>query len=207
MTILATGIEPFVRRLVHEGRGEISSDDIDHRELLKAINQNWKCFSGTWAKSNYGFVIVLLDFANDKWAHAHKSNLFDNRDITTSIDHVKRLLDATNTTEATEAKIELEKIEKEFGDFVRSTQPQKPDIVNGAIEINENHTADNISGKKVLCPACEKFYFKTWPLGWDGHALKCSGLSKNSHSERKSEFLHRFGYLIKAHRGKYLRRP
>ncbi|MGU9950771.1 MAG: Swt1 family HEPN domain-containing protein [Gammaproteobacteria bacterium WSBS_2016_MAG_OTU1] len=205
MTVLAKGIEPFVRRLLHEGRGKFSSEKIDARVLLKAINQNWKCFSGTLAMSDHGCVKVLLDFANDKWAH--KNKLFDNSDITTSIDHVKRLLDAANTIEATEEKIELEKIEKEFGDFVRSTQPQKPDIVNGAIEINENHTADNISGKKVLCPACEKFYFKTWPLGWDGHALKCSGLSKNSHSERKSEFLHRFGYLIKAHRGKYLRRP
>ncbi len=239
MTILAKGIEPSVRRLVHEGRGsKIPSVSMDARVLLKAVNENWKCFNGTWAKSNHGFAMVLLDFANNRWAH--KNNLFDNSDITTSIDQVKRLLDAANTTEATEAKIELEKIKKEFDDFVRSTQPQKLDIVktlvyyrlvlmnltpinilvdwlqiwkhltqsqktdtvNDAIEINENHTADNISGKKVICPACEKIYFKKWPLGWDGHALKCSGLSKNSHSERKREFLRRFGYLIKAHRDK-----
>lgn len=45
-----------------------------------------------------------------------------------------------------------------------------------------------------LCPACQVFEFKQWPLGWDAHtAHRCAGLSGGDPETRKAEFRKRFG--------------
>ena len=57
---------------------------------------------------------------------------------------------------------------------------------------------DQVVGKKVLCPACRSLVFKTWPEGWDAHAEhKCSGLTANDASRRKTEFKRRYGFLFR----------
>lgn len=40
-----------------------------------------------------------------------------------------------------------------------------------------------------VCPACNTFEFKMWPVGCDAHAAhKCTGIGVNNPAERKRLF-------------------
>jgi len=68
----------------------------------------------------------------------------------------------------------------------------------GAITNPDELRADQIIGRKVLCPSCRRLVFKSWPEGWDGHAAgPCRGLSKGDARSRKHEFKTRFGHLFR----------
>jgi hypothetical protein len=57
-----------------------------------------------------------------------------------------------------------------------------------------------IKNKYTICPACLDLPKSGNPFknlsGWDGHALKCEGLSPGSHIEKKNEFREKFSYLL-----------
>ncbi len=67
--------------------------------------------------------------------------------------------------------------------------------------INPNGlTAKDVSGKNVLCPACQRkvFVFARWPFGWDAHAAhSCDGLEAGTPDARKREYKTRFEHLFK----------
>jgi uncharacterized protein (DUF433 family) len=70
---------------------------------------------------------------------------------------------------------------------------------NGAITNAEDLRADQVVGKKVLCPGCRRLVFKSWPEGWDGHAaVRCRGIARSEARTRKAEFKARFGYLFRS---------
>ena len=66
----------------------------------------------------------------------------------------------------------------------------KPIINNdGAIANAAVLMADDVTHRRVVCPACVEKVFEMWPEGWDARAAyKCSGLSGESPEERKAEF-------------------
>lgn len=58
--------------------------------------------------------------------------------------------------------------------------------------------ADQVVGRKVLCPACRKLVFQSWPEGWDAHAEhRCAGLTATDATRRKQEFKKRYGHLFR----------
>ena len=62
----------------------------------------------------------------------------------------------------------------------------------------EKLTAAEVIGRRVLCPACHKKEFKTWPMGWDSHvAHACPGVSGDTQSQRKALFKNTFAHLFK----------
>jgi uncharacterized protein (DUF433 family) len=70
---------------------------------------------------------------------------------------------------------------------------------SGAITNAEELRADQVIGKKVLCPSCRRLVFKSWPEGWDGHAAeRCRGIARQDARARKAEYKARFGYLFRS---------
>jgi hypothetical protein len=72
--------------------------------------------------------------------------------------------------------------------------PHSRAVVTDAVK----HCADELAGRRVLCPACESKVFEQWPLGWDGHALVCAGIDLVGERDRKHEFRTRFGNLFRS---------
>ncbi len=67
-------------------------------------------------------------------------------------------------------------------------------IVNGA-----DLRANQVVGRKVLCPACRTMVFQLWPEGWDSHAEhRCAGITAVDPVRRKAEFKRRYGHLFRA---------
>ena len=70
--------------------------------------------------------------------------------------------------------------------------------VNGVIVNAADLTADDVALERVLCPACGRKVFESWPLGWDAHAAHpCPGLAFGDEGERKAEYRRRFGHLFR----------
>jgi uncharacterized protein (DUF433 family) len=70
---------------------------------------------------------------------------------------------------------------------------------SGAILNAEELRADQVIGRRVLCPGCRRLVFRSWPEGWDGHAAgRCRGLAGSGGEARKAEFKHRFGGLFRS---------
>ncbi len=66
-------------------------------------------------------------------------------------------------------------------------------IVN-ALEL----AAEQVIGRRVLCPGCLTLIFRSWPEGWDGHAARrCRGLKAREPEARKAEFKRRFEHLFR----------
>ncbi|MFV8817121.1 DUF429 domain-containing protein [Haliea sp. E17] len=50
----------------------------------------------------------------------------------------------------------------------------------------------------MVCPACQTYNFKRWPLGWDAHAAhRCEGVEGDSPEARKADFKARFLVPVK----------
>ena len=79
--------------------------------------------------------------------------------------------------------------------------PESPAIrrdVNGVIVNAAELTADDVALQRVLCPACERKVFKSWPLGWDAHAAHpCPGVAMGNDAERKAEYRRRYKHLFR----------
>ena len=68
----------------------------------------------------------------------------------------------------------------------------------GAIINPADLSADQVVGRKVLCPACRKLVFQSWPEGWDAHAEhRCAGVTATDPVRRKQEFKKRYGHLFR----------
>jgi hypothetical protein len=68
----------------------------------------------------------------------------------------------------------------------------------GVVRNAEELRADQVIGRKVLCPACRSLVFQAWPGGWDAHAAtRCRGLAAGGPAARKAEFKRRFGALFR----------
>src|SRR4030095_957420 len=69
------------------------------------------------------------------------------------------------------------------------------DVIQNADELS----ADQVVGRKVLCPACRKLVFQSWPEGWDAHAEhRCAGVTATDPARRKTEFKKRYGHLFRS---------
>ncbi|MBF0379995.1 MAG: hypothetical protein HQL69_03200 [Magnetococcales bacterium] len=90
---------------------------------------------------------------------------------------------------------------------VTSRGVKKDKVYNNVIVNAADLDRDSITSKKVLCPCCYEYVFKSWPLGWDSHAsYVCEGLNSGRKSDRdskqekidkrKKEFKKRFGKLF-----------
>jgi len=67
-------------------------------------------------------------------------------------------------------------------------------VINNAADLS----ADQVVGRKVLCPACRKLVFRSWPEGWDAHAEhRCAGITAVDPTRRKNEFKKRYGHLFR----------
>jgi hypothetical protein len=61
--------------------------------------------------------------------------------------------------------------------------------------------SDQVTNRKVLCPACRGLVFQKWPEGWDSHAEhRCSGVTAIDAEGRKREFKRRYRHLFQAGR-------
>lgn len=68
----------------------------------------------------------------------------------------------------------------------------------GVITNTGDLRADQVVGRKTLCPACRTLVFQAWPEGWDSHAEhRCSGILANRPADRKTEFKRRYGHLFR----------
>jgi hypothetical protein len=68
----------------------------------------------------------------------------------------------------------------------------------GVIQNGDELSADQVVGRKVLCPACRKLVFQSWPEGWDAHAEhRCAGITAVDPVRRKGEFKKRYGHLFR----------
>lgn len=65
-------------------------------------------------------------------------------------------------------------------------------IVNAAVL-----TADVVLHERVSCPACADKDFVDWPVGWDGHAKVCAGVSASDELGRVAEFRTAVAHLIR----------
>ncbi len=68
---------------------------------------------------------------------------------------------------------------------------------DGAITNAEDLTADDLAEEKVLCPACRRKVFASWPEGWDGHAGYACGIAGDTPEERKANFKERYRRLFR----------
>jgi len=60
---------------------------------------------------------------------------------------------------------------------------------DGAIANAAVLSVDDVTHRRVVCPACAEKVFEMWPEGWDAHAAhKCGGLSGEAQEDRKAEF-------------------
>jgi uncharacterized protein (DUF433 family) len=58
--------------------------------------------------------------------------------------------------------------------------------------------SDQVTRRKVLCPACRALVFQLWPEGWDSHAEhRCSGITAIDPQARKREFKKRYQHLFR----------
>ena len=91
----------------------------------------------------------------------------------------------------------LQQVPPEVPPAQRSLLPRLD--ANGAIINAEDLRADQVVGKKVLCPSCRRLVFRSWPEGWDGHAAeRCRGIAHQDARARKAEYKARFGYLFRS---------
>lgn len=74
-----------------------------------------------------------------------------------------------------------------------------PRIDRAGVILNaEELAADQVIGRKVLCPACRTLAFQSWPGGWDAHAAtRCRGLAGRDPVARKAEFKRRYEVLFR----------
>ena len=63
--------------------------------------------------------------------------------------------------------------------------------------INDELTADDVAGQRVLCPGCGKKVFESWPEGWDAHAGYRCNMPGATIEDRKLTFKNQFGHLFK----------
>jgi len=74
----------------------------------------------------------------------------------------------------------------------------KPVLQNNVIINAAVLSADDVTHRRVICPACGKFEFQMWPEGWDAHAEhRCEGLTSGTPEERKKEFKSKLKHLFK----------
>jgi predicted nuclease with RNAse H fold len=80
----------------------------------------------------------------------------------------------------------LKKIQNVDIDF-SSTEPN---VTSGTAIEPKTKKANSIESKMpTVCPACNTFKFKMWPVGWDAHAAhKCTGIIGNDPEKRKRLF-------------------
>jgi uncharacterized protein (DUF433 family) len=78
-----------------------------------------------------------------------------------------------------------------------------PRVKDGVITNTGELRADQVTGRKAVCPACGRLVFQSWPEGWDTHAEhRCAGVTAVDAEARKTEFKHRYGYLFRATGGR-----
>jgi len=81
----------------------------------------------------------------------------------------------------------------------RTTGPEIHRSPDGMITNAAELVADQLTGQRVLCPACREMIFSSWPDGWDAHAAhKCTGLATDGTRARKAEFKRRFAGLFQS---------
>ena len=81
----------------------------------------------------------------------------------------------------------------------RTTGPEIQRLPDGTIANAAELVADQVTGQRVLCPACRTMTFALWPGGWDAHAAHaCSGLGPGTPEARKHEFKQRFATLFRS---------
>ena len=74
-----------------------------------------------------------------------------------------------------------------------------PRVKDGVITNTGELRADQVTGKKALCPACGRLVFQAWPEGWDSHVEhRCAGVTAVDAEARKAEFKRRYEYLFRA---------
>jgi len=73
-----------------------------------------------------------------------------------------------------------------------------PRVKDGIITNTGELRADQVTGRKAVCPACGRLVFQSWPEGWDSHVEhRCAGVTAVDGEQRKAEFKRRYGYLFK----------
>ena len=73
-----------------------------------------------------------------------------------------------------------------------------PRVKDGVITNTGELRADQVTGRKAVCPACGRLTFQSWPDGWDSHVEhRCAGVTATDADERKAEFKRRYAYLFK----------
>lgn len=74
-----------------------------------------------------------------------------------------------------------------------------PRLKDGVITNTGELRADQVTGRKAVCPACGRLVFQSWPEGWDSHVEhRCAGVTAVDAEERKAEFKRRYEYLFRA---------
>lgn len=74
-----------------------------------------------------------------------------------------------------------------------------PRVKDGVITNTGELRADQVTGRKAVCPACGRLVFQSWPEGWDSHVEhRCAGVTAVDAEERKAEFKRRYEYLFRA---------
>ncbi len=74
-----------------------------------------------------------------------------------------------------------------------------PRVKDGVITNTGELRADQVTGRKAVCPACGRLVFQSWPEGWDSHVEhRCAGVTAVDAEARKGEFKRRYGYLFRA---------
>jgi uncharacterized protein (DUF433 family) len=78
-----------------------------------------------------------------------------------------------------------------------------PRVKDGVITNTGELRADQVAGRKAVCPACGRLVFQSWPEGWDSHVEhRCAGVTAVDGDARKTEFKRRYGYLFKESGGR-----
>lgn len=202
-------LKPYLATYVVQALAEVRTARVPERgdmsALLASMVQNWDTiFARKLTPTVRHYVFELRDIRN-RWAHEES---FDDdeaqraahtaRMVAKAIDAPKSLLDTLASlggpTPSNEVSRPVRRSEPADGPSAGKVRRDAHGVIVNAVEL----TSDKVALQRVLCPACEKKVFETWPGGWDAHAAHvCQGLAPGSEEERKSAFRSRFAHLFR----------
>jgi hypothetical protein len=203
-------LEAHVEQALATVRRSRRSTRSDLQAQISLFLEHWdSVFSHSHSDAVRTYLFELKDIRN-RWAHEEPFSDDEARRAADTARFVAKAVKAPNTIVESLAKLSRTIEQPDHHSATASsgrastlrhaTPPRVPvrRDAHGVITNAADLSANELAGQRVLCPACEKKIFETWPGGWDAHAAHaCTGVQAATEERRKSEYRQRFGSLFR----------